>query len=182
MFLATSACFAQMKAEDFDDLEIAIVDSQGDESRLENEIIPRLDKAIEAHPDDPRLIKHRLETFVQLGLLGNAKKDADRMIALTNSTSFRFLSCTLAESMGNGTKEDYLQCYRDVYLMYSTKVKDIDFLHVLSASMGELPDAEKIRTDYLKSIQNEELRNWYVKDLVPFNRDSFLLRAKNEVN
>ncbi|MDR1396193.1 MAG: hypothetical protein LBJ14_00435 [Desulfarculales bacterium] len=46
--------------------------------------------------------------------------------------------------------------------------------------MGEVPEAENIRDLYLESITNQELRSWCANALVPFKRETFLLRYTQE--
>ncbi|MDR1397485.1 MAG: hypothetical protein LBJ14_07110 [Desulfarculales bacterium] len=169
-------CFANYwQQKEVNDIDEAIFHSKLDHGRLKNEIIPRLNRAIKARNDNPRLIKLRLEMFVTLGLLQNAKIDNDKMIDLTNSNDYRYFSCLLAESMGEGRKDEYLQCYRDVYALYSAEEKDINDCRVFAALMGEVPEAENIRDLYLESITNQELRRWCTDALVPFKREAFLL-------
>ncbi|MDR1396623.1 MAG: hypothetical protein LBJ14_02690 [Desulfarculales bacterium] len=174
-------CFANYwQQKEVNDIEEAFAQSILDDDRLKNEIIPRLNRAIKARPDNTRLIELRLRIFAGLGLLQKAKIDTDKMIDLTNSNGYRYFSCLLAESMGEGRKDEYIQCYRDVYALYGTKEIDVEGIRVFAALMGEVPDAENIRNLYLESITNQELRNWCADALVPFKREAFLLPCTKE--
>jgi hypothetical protein len=177
----TFLCFAHYwQQKEVDDIDEAIFYSNMDRGRLKNEIIPRLNRAIKARPDNTRLIELRLGIFTRLGLLQKAKIDTDKMIDLTDNNGYRYFSCVLAESMGEGRKGEYIQCYRDVYALYGAKEIDIEGIRVFAALMGEVPDAENIRNLYLESISNQELRSWCADALVPFKREAFLLPYTKE--
>lgn len=180
LFWVAAIRSTDMGNSDFKNLEQAIMDAQPDENKLKNEILPQLNRAIEDYPDDARLTRHRLTTLVNLGLLEKAQKDAARLIELADSVTVRFVACGLAESLGNITKEASLQCYRDLYIWYSSKVNTIDSWCPTIALMGEMPEAEKIQAEYLKSEPSEELRRWYAENFIPFKRENFLYSNRGE--
>ena len=220
--IAVSAYFPYKEWKELEYLDKALVGSMSDVTKLEHEILPKFNWAIEARPDDSKLrnnrlmlllrighledakkdadrliesypdnplwsqwVLHRTGIFVQQGLFENAQKEIDRMITLTDNNFWRFYACMLVESRGSGKKEEYLQCYRDVYTLCITKDKDIyakpvykdgstDPFPVYVALMGEMPDAEKIVADYLESVRDKQLRSFWAGAFVSFTRKEFL--------
>ena len=167
-----------MSDKELKELEGRIIESIYDKEKLKSFLLV-LDRAIEKYPNDTRLLNRRFDLYCRFGALKNAKKDLERLIALTDNNSYRFFDCILVESI-KGKTEETLACYRHVYEIQKAKPEKYDIVLVLSALMAELSEAADLRTQYLDELKelNESYEpNMFMMNtevLIPFDREKFL--------
>lgn len=143
-----------------------------------SEVIDVLCKEMERYPEDTRLLKMRLELLIKMGRLIEARKDVNVMVKKTQINSYAFLACLISESIDDD-RINRIQCYRDVYARQKKEGK-LDYLDVITALMGEMPEAEQIKSKFLSEQDSEEMLQWYKEDLEPFDRSKFLPTNKGK--
>ena len=167
---------------DYEKIETLISESLLDNEKQKEKVLPILDAEIAKHPGNERLLRYRFTILSQCGLLRSAKRDADAIVGLSDDNFFRLASCALGESLGERTHVENIECYRHVFTLEKARTEKTDILHVWSAFMGELPEAESVLAECIENMGKEEVlrndREWIIealkKQFLPFDRKKFL--------
>ena len=154
---------------------LRILRKSGDNKAEIKKALKLLEQAQSISPTDLSILTKIGGCYLQMKDYKTALVYFDQVLAIDPAfISVRFFKCMLLERI-DYTEKKYRSCYRSVVRWYQNRGKTKDVDYVYAVLMLGTPDAEKIKNEYLASLEpgSEQAKMWneLLKD---FDREKYL--------
>lgn len=148
--------------------------SEGDKAKI-GKAIKLLNQAITKAPQDVSLLSNLAGCYLRMGDYKTTLHYMNKFLTIKpDRMGAKYFTCLLLERLGY-PQVKYRACYRSVAYWYQNRGQTKDVNYVYAELMLGSPDAEKIKNEYLASLEpGSELAKMWNLLLNNFDRDKYL--------